>query len=227
MSNEGEYTEDPAILESLSTPEFDDRATGMKHAASDGRHEDGRVRAIFRQHPKVSVGAILLVVLVVLGAGTMVLRHSSGSSVAKPTNLPANMFQVALQLHQAGQLDQALVAYRNVLETDPNSAPVHYNIGQIYQVRGDLPGAIQEYDKALATNPDLVSAIYNRALAFRDQGNNSEAIKGLNAVLAREPDSVGALFNLGNILIAEGKANDGTKLVNRAIELDPTLLKKN
>lgn len=164
--------------------------------------------------------------LVVLGIGIAVFSQIGGDS--KPSgqsaNLPANMFEVGLRLHQNGEYEQALAAYRTVLETDPGSAPVHYNIGQIYQVRGDLAGAIAEYDKALQTNPDLVAAIYNRALAYRDQGKNADAIKGLDSVLSREPNNVGALYNLGNILIAEGRVNDGTKLVNRAIELDPSLL---
>lgn len=169
------------------------------------------------------VGFALLSVLGI-GIGVYSQIGNGSTTSTNETMLPGNMFEVGLQLHQNGQYEQALMAYKNVLETDPGSAPVHYNIGQIYQVRGDLLGAIGEYDKALATNPELVPAIYNRALAYRDQGKNAEAIKGLETVVSREPNNVGALYNLGNILIAQGRVVDGTKLVNRAIELDPSLL---
>lgn len=172
------------------------------------------------------IALIVLAIVALLGIGIAVFSQtgSDTKTSGQAAKLPGNMFEVGLQLHQNGQYEQALMAYKNVLETDPYSAPVHYNIGQIYQVRGDLVSAISEYNKALQTNPDLVPAMYNRALAFRDQGKNADAISGLESVLSREPNNVGALYNLGNILIAEGRTNDGTKLVNRAIELDPYLL---
>jgi tetratricopeptide (TPR) repeat protein len=172
------------------------------------------------------IALIGLAVVAVLGLGIAVFSQNGGDTNApgQEARLPGNMFEVGLQLHQNGLYEQALMAYRNVLETDPGSAPVHYNMGQIYQVRGDLTVAINEYNEALETNPDLVPAIYNRALAYRDQGKNAEAIRGLESVLSREPNNVGALYNLGNVLIAEGRTNEGTKLVNRAIELDPSLL---
>jgi tetratricopeptide (TPR) repeat protein len=172
------------------------------------------------------IALVVLAVLAVFGIGIAVFSQTGSNTATsgQAAKLPGNMFEVGLQLHQNGQYEQALMAYKNVLETDPYSAPVHYNIGQIYQVRGDLVNAISEYNTALQTNPDLVPAMYNRALAFRDQGKNAEAISDLDSVLSSEPNNVGALYNLGNIFIAEGRTNDGTQLVNRAIELDPTLL---
>ncbi len=199
-----------------------DDADGAHQVAEQGEPPKASTTASRRQ----KVALLCLSLLVVLGIGVGVFSQMGGDSKSSgpAVILPANMFELALQLHQSGQYDQALAAYRSVLETDPGSALAHYNIGQIYQVRGDLAGAVAEYNKALQANPDLVAAIYNRALAHRDQGKNADAIKGLDSVLGREPDNIGALYNLGNILIAEGRTNEGTKLVNRAIELDPSLL---
>lgn len=166
---------------------------------------------------------VLLAVLVVALAWAR--AGESGNSANDQPKLPSNMFEVGLQLHQNGQYDQAMMAYRTVLETDPDSAPVHYNIGQILHVRGELAAAIGEYELALASDPALVPALYNRGLALRDQGDNLAAIASLEAALSREPNHVGALYNLGNILIAQGDPDRGTKLINRAIELDPKLLR--
>ena len=193
---------------------------------------DTEARNAGRPNPKVliAVGAVILV-LIIGGAGYMLGRSSNdsggtaGSSKSSVTTLPSDMLGVALQLHQNGQLDQAVKAYESVLQTDQNNAYALYNLGQIAQTRGDNAAAIAFYDKALASDPTLNFVVYNRSLAYRDTGRNEEAIAGLRQVVAADPTSVGGLYNLGNLLISAGEVGEGTSLVDQAIALDPSLKK--
>ncbi|CAM8647148.1 lapB Lipopolysaccharide assembly protein B [Acidimicrobiia bacterium] len=178
----------------------------------------------------VAVGAVVLVLII--GAAGYILGRASNdsagtavSSKTTATTLPSDMLGVALQLHQNGQLDQAVKAYESVLQTDPKNAYALYNLGQIAQTRGDNAKAIVYYNDSLKSDPTLNFVIYNRSLAYRDTGRNDEAIAGLRQVVATDPTSVGGLYNLGNLLIAKGDVGEGTKLVDQAIALDPSLKK--
>ena len=205
-----------------STPSVDTKATS---------DESG----IARPNPKVLAIAGLIVLLVIVSAGAYLLGRSSvdsnstasGTKSSSSTTLPSDMLGVALQLHQNGQLDQAVKAYESVLQTDPKNAYALYNLGQISQTRGDNAKAIVYYNDSLKSDPTLTFVIYNRSLAYRDTGRNDEAIAGLRQVVAADPASVGGLYNLGNLLIAAGDVGEGTKLVDQAVKLDPSLKKAN
>jgi len=179
-----------------------------------------------RSRRRKEIAVAIVVLLVVIGIAGFLRSRSDDSASSQTRNLPSNMFEVGLQLHQSGQFDQALMAYRSVLDGDPGNPVVHYNIGQIHQVRGQLDQALAEYDIAIAADPTFEVALYNRALTFRDLGESEQAIAGFESVLTRNPNSVGALYNLGNLLIADGRVTQGTELINRAIELDPSLLQQ-
>ena len=190
---------------------------------------------IARPNTRVLAIVGLLVVLVAIGAGAYLLGRSSndsnsgaaGSKSSSSTTLPTDMLGVALQLHQNGQLDQAVKAYESVLQTDPKNAYALYNLGQISQTRGDNTKAIVYYNDSLKSDPTLTFVVYNRSLAYRDTGQVDQAIAGLREVIKADPNSVGGLYNLGNLLIASGNVEEGTKLVDQAIKLDPTLKKAN
>lgn len=190
---------------------------------SDGQEE----QVLWYRNPAVVVaGAVVLAVLLVIA----LLALRSGGDDASSGDAPAvasNPFDRALALHNAGELDQALALYEDILADNPDNEFVLYNIGQINHVRGNLGDAIGFYDRAVAINPEFKTAEYNRAIALRDLGRPDESIEAFETLLAQEEAGDGAtagvLFNLGNLLISQGDAERGTELVNRATQLDPRL----
>ena len=51
-------------------------------------------------------------------------------------------------------------------EMDPESPYIHYNLGNLYCLSGDLPESIAQYTKAIDTAPNIGEAYYNRGLVL-------------------------------------------------------------
>jgi tetratricopeptide (TPR) repeat protein len=171
------------------------------------------------------------VVAVALIVGAFLLGRSTGTtdsvSVAPTTSSPSQSvgdpLSQALELHNAGRLDEALVIYQGLLVAEPTNQYALYNIGLINQTRGNNDVAIDYYDRALAADPGFTVASYNRALALRDAGRLDESLAAFEVLLVQDGDNVGVLYNYGNLLISQGEVERGVELVNRSIELDPSL----
>lgn len=176
----------------------------------------------------VLVAAAVVVFALVVGA-FLLGRSSSTTETAPvgpatpPAELVLDPLSRALELHNAGQLDEALAAYQEILLNEPANQYAQYNIGLINQTRGDNEVAIEFYDRALAADSTLTVAAYNRALALRDVGRLDESAEAFEILLFIDGENVGVLYNFGNLLISQGDVVRGTELVNRAIELDPSL----
>jgi tetratricopeptide (TPR) repeat protein len=147
----------------------------------------------------------------------------SGSSSQGQTAPAGDLLSTALERHNAGQLDEALALYQDILLTEPANQYALYNIGLINQTRGANEVAIEYYDRALAVDAAFTDAAYNRALALRDVGQIDESIAEFEVLLVANPDNVGVLYNLGNLLISQGDVVRGAELVNQAVELNPSL----
>ena len=184
-----------------------------------------------RQLASTPVLVAAAVVVFALVVGAFLLGRSSGTTETAPVGPPAtppaelvlDPLSRALELHNAGQLDEALVVYQELLLVEPANQYALYNIGLINQTRGDNEVAIEYYDRALAADSSLTVAAYNRALALRDVGRLDESAEAFEALLLVDGENVGVLYNFGNLLISQGDVERGTELVNRAIELDPSL----
>jgi tetratricopeptide (TPR) repeat protein len=73
---------------------------------------------------------------------------------------PLNMF--AEELARSGKLDEALRVQTENAGYNPKADYVQFNIGQIYEQKGDRAKAIEQYTKALALSPG--NDFYRRAL---------------------------------------------------------------
>ena len=59
----------------------------------------------------------------------------------------------AMELTQAGKLDEAEAAYKQVLAKDPSVVEAHYNLGSIYLGRKDLAAAEVEFQRVVELEP--------------------------------------------------------------------------
>lgn len=109
--------------------------------------------------------------------------------------------QQAAQLLQQGQLQQAIVAYQRVLQTQPRSADAWYNLGYLLRRTGNASGALDAYAQALvcgATAPEQIHL--NRAALYSDHlHQEAAALRELDLALRCRPDYAPALLNLGNL----------------------------
>jgi tetratricopeptide (TPR) repeat protein len=88
---------------------------------------------------------------------------------------PETILQHAIALHQAGDLDGAIRAYREYLDAKPDSVEARSNLGAALARAGRYDEAIAEYDRALSKSPDNPALLLNLGLAYYKTGRPAEA----------------------------------------------------
>src|SRR5262245_38343469 len=63
------------------------------------------------------------------------------------------LMERGLALHEAGDYDGAIAAYRSVLALDPGSVDAQYELTYSTFLKGDYPGTIALAEKAIAASP--------------------------------------------------------------------------
>jgi tetratricopeptide (TPR) repeat protein len=99
----------------------------------------------------------------------------------------------ALALHQAGALDQAEAAYREILQTSPTHGDALNLLGALLSQRGQHQAAIPLLKAACEQLPHHLDAGLNLAKALRLAGRVDDALVALDTVLAAAPARVDAL----------------------------------
>src|SRR6201988_4254739 len=146
---------------------------------------------------------------------------------AMPQRTPPNvdtLLSEAGALVQAGRLQEAEAATRQILTTHPRSAEAHSLLGVILDQRGLTAEAEKEYAAALRLQPKLVSALSNLGVLLAKTNRAVEAIAKFEEVLRIDPKHEGAIFNLGALYAARGDYKRAVPLLEKAAGQDPRML---
>ncbi|MCM0081174.1 tetratricopeptide repeat protein [Geomonas sp. Red32] len=131
------------------------------------------------------------------------------------------LFREANALREAGSLDQAITAYRSLLDLLPGAAEVHNNLGLALQ-DAKRPGEAEEsYRTALRLNPELADACNNLGTILVSRGGYEEAEPFFRRALDLRPGYLPALTNLGACLQVLERPGEAVELYRRAIVLAP------
>jgi serine/threonine-protein kinase len=127
-------------------------------------------------------------------------------------------------LHDVGDLEGALHAYRAAIDLDPKLAKAHCNLGSALEDKGDLKAALRAYHLAIDLDPKLAMAYYNLGNALHKQGDVDGALQAWRTAIDVDPQYDQAHNNLGNVLLAQGDTEGAIRAFRRAIDVNPKLL---
>jgi tetratricopeptide (TPR) repeat protein len=127
----------------------------------------------------------------------------------------------ALELHQAGRLQEAEALYRQILQRDPEHVDALHLLGIVALQTGHCDQAVNYLGKAVERNPKVPDYHYNLGLAFAGLGKPDEAVSHFRQAIALKPDFVEAHNNLGNALRERGDLEGAAHHYRRGLELDP------
>jgi tetratricopeptide (TPR) repeat protein len=106
-------------------------------------------------------------------------------------------FQKGLELEETGApVDEAVDAYRKVLELNPGAAGALVNLGTIYYRLRKFDEAERYYSRAIEADPGYPLAEFNLGNLFDEQGRMKEAFEHYRRALALNPNYADAHFNL-------------------------------
>lgn len=134
----------------------------------------------------------------------------------------ASRVKAATDYLNQGNTEKAIVHLKRALELDPNSAPVHDTLAQVFWKTGEYELAEEHFRKAIASDPKFSRARNNYAAFLYERGDTRGAIRELEHVVADTLyESRGAAFaNLGRAYQKVGETAKAEEALSRAVKMD-------
>lgn len=128
-------------------------------------------------------------------------------------------FDLALQHHRSGRLQEAERLYREILTRQPDHAETLHMSGVLAAQTGRLDVAVQLIRRAITINSNWPEAYNNLGNVLRDKGQPAEAVDACRRAIALRPDYAEAHNNLGNALADQKKLDEAIAAYRQAIAL--------
>lgn len=131
------------------------------------------------------------------------------------------MFQKALDLQNAGALNEAESLYLRLLEVMPENSDVWNLLGLIAQSKGDDLKAVDCFLTAIKYAPrPFFAHFFNLGLAYKALNRAAEALEALEKAALLAPQTKEVWNYLGVLQAETGAVNDAVKSFCRALEVD-------
>jgi protein O-GlcNAc transferase len=131
------------------------------------------------------------------------------------------VFDLALQHHQAGRLAEAETIYRQILSQQPGNIDAMHLLGVVAHQTGRNDVAVELIRGAIALRPTFAQAHSNLGNALKDLGRLDEAVAAFGQAIALDRNLPEAHNNLGNVLRDKGELDEAIAAFRRAIALRP------
>ncbi len=125
---------------------------------------------------------------------------------------PLATFNHAVALQQQGQLEAAVVAWRNFLIQQPRNLAGLSNLAVVLARLGRFEEAIEEYERALKVEPKNATVRLNLGIARYKAAQFREAAKELARVRALQPGNLQATLLEADCQSAHGRRAGGDRV---------------
>ena len=129
--------------------------------------------------------------------------------------------KLALDNHQAGNLQQAEHIYKSILKDIPDHAEANHLLGVLAHQKGKHDLAIQLIAQAIVKDGDQAKYYNNLGLALEAQGNHNEALATYRTAIEVNPEYVEAYNNLGRVLQGRGDLDQALQVYQKTLSLKP------
>jgi tetratricopeptide (TPR) repeat protein len=131
------------------------------------------------------------------------------------------LFHKALALHQAGNLDAAASAYRDILAANARNAEALRMLGVLQLQTGNWQEAEQSARAHLGIEPNQADTLSNLGYALQNLGRDEEALGSYDAALKLAPSHAGAWYNRGNLLHKLQRYDEAEASYRQALAVRP------
>ena len=130
--------------------------------------------------------------------------------------------QKIVKLHAAGNLRDAEILCRQILENEPGNADANHFLGIIAYEVGNLKIAKEYLEKAIGLNPNNPSCYLNMGNIVHDEGKLEESMEWYEKSIAfNYGEKQKAYNNLGVALTKLGRLDEAVEQLKKAIKIDP------
>lgn len=148
------------------------------------------------------------------------IEHFKKALKIEPQYLDAR-FLLGICYQQTKQYDEALGAFRKIIETNKNFEPAYIYLASVYLDKGELKKAEEVLGQVLLRNPCSAQAIYAQGVLAYRRGRLDESIKLWEKSSALDK-TLAAAF--GNTAVAQynlGRSREALSSIQTALRLQP------
>lgn len=139
-----------------------------------------------------------------------------------PTEQHRVLISEGVRLHDAGQYDEAILKYQEVLEKAPDVVEAIYELGFTYFHKKDYENALALARQGIRYKSELLPELYVLlGNSLDDLGKTDEAIEVYRAAIKRSPKTALLHYNLGLALVRSGKDPEAKKALQQSLFLAP------
>ena len=135
--------------------------------------------------------------------------------------MTASLFEQAVAYHSAGQVDQAMTLYQQVVETDPAHAGAIHLLGVALSQKGQFDLAVQFIQNAIVLNAGVPEFHLNLGNALMGLGQAERAVAAYGRAVALNAQLPEAWFGLANGRAQLNRADEAVSAYQQAIALRP------
>ena len=144
---------------------------------------------------------------------------------SKPDCLEATMLLGEILCEQE-RFKEAANVYQDALKYHSAEYDLYYSLGIVFTRLNDFSAAKEMYEKAAELNHKLFGAYYNLGQICFIERDLDQAEKYFEKCLYDEELEAMAYYGLAKVYVLKGLKEKAITFVNKAIEIDPSLLKK-
>lgn len=128
----------------------------------------------------------------------------------------------ASQRHNAGQLAEAELGYRQVLQSNPEHPDALHLLGVLIGQSSDVQTGVNLINKAIQLRPKFPEALFNLGLLLQNNGLVYEAALSYTRVVRLDPKRAQAWNNLAICFNDLGQIDDALSTIEEGIARNPT-----
>jgi predicted O-linked N-acetylglucosamine transferase (SPINDLY family) len=152
-------------------------------------------------------------------------QDADTTTVVKPPEPDAqqddlSLFEQARNYHRHGQLAEAEILYRALLEKYPGDGDLLLMLGTVEGQRNHFDPAVSLIEKAIQIDPDNPAAHSCLGNCLQGQGKYAEALVCYDRSLALKPNDADTLNNRGTALRALTRAEEALASFNQALAIN-------
>ncbi len=160
-----------------------------------GSYLPGKGSALLRKIPGSAHPGFMLIL------GLLAFLVSSLSAISQMSG----DLELAVNMHKAGNLKDAIEFYSEAIRKNPKSAEAFNWRGIAYDDLGETDKALKDFSEAIEINNSYADAYNNRGEIYRKKKMYREALNDYSKALQLEPNFAEAYYNVGIVNEAENR----------------------
>lgn len=137
---------------------------------------------------------------------------------------PGTLRLMAVLAHETGKnSEKAIDLLRQAIDSDPDFALAHLNLGHLLSVKGHTREAIFHFSEASRLNPTDIEALFEQARLLKEDGQTEQALAIYDRIVGINDTDPRGHRGRGSILATKGDdaKEDAAAAMRKAVELAP------